>query len=268
MSQNKTRVQGLEEMDSISSAQPNFQQNPVGNGFYQRNMSNTPAHNGTVVSGMGDYRESQAAQQPTPPPTPQQLHQPAPVFAEGTPVVGFLYSVSRSMFGEYWPLHIGKNTIGNNPDNSIVLGEGTVSGSHAILQVRRAKNTGKISAWISDVSSTNGTMVNDDCLGSMPMDCKNGDIITFGDNYQCYLTLIDASVLGLKVSEDFMPVQVASAPVQNSPIQGTNPADTATAPFDPWGNGGATTGSEYEPSRGTIGLDGSTGINKGGTITL
>ena len=244
MSQNKTRIQGLDIEET-----PQFQQAPQqtpNSGFYSRSNRQV----GTIISGVND--DNIASQTP-----------PAPVFTpehkgmSGKPVVGFLYSVSRTMAGEYWPLHIGSNTIGNNPDCDIVLGEGTVSGSHATLQVRRARNTGRVSAWVSDTMSTNGTMVNDTCLGSTPVDCKNGDIITVGDNYQLYLVLIDASLLGLNVNEDFIPL-----------TRGTNSSATSMqdyssdSAFDPWGAGA----DDYIPTDGTIGIDGSSsGNNKGGT---
>ena len=38
--------------------------------------------------------------------------------ASGKPVVGFLYSISKTAAGEFWPIHIGQNTIGQN-----ILGE-------------------------------------------------------------------------------------------------------------------------------------------------
>lgn len=55
----------------------------------------------------------------------------------GKPIVGFLYSISRTGIGEYWPLHIGQNIIGNGPDCDIVLGEGTVSHKHANLHINK-----------------------------------------------------------------------------------------------------------------------------------
>lgn len=236
MSQNKTRIQGLDVDET-----PRFQQaseQPASGGFYSRNAQRPE----TVIQGMND--DVFGAPQTAP------VHKPKQI--AGRPVVGFLYSIARSMIGEFWPIYIGRNSIGNNPDCDIVLGEGTVSGNHATLQVRRDKKNNHISAWIMDSTSTNGTMVNDITLGSSPVDCKNGDIITFGDNYECYFVLIDASQIGLKVSEEFIPFE------QYNPVPGPQPEPT----FDPWG----TNGSDYVPTDGTIGTDGSSASgNKGGT---
>lgn len=250
MSQNKTKIQGL-ELDDVQS-RPSPQASPSANGFYAR--SSSAPHSGTVVAGMMENDQSNTSPFPSPVPTPCQK-----AYASGKPIVGFLYSVSRSMAGEFWTLHVGSNTIGNDPSCDIVLGEGTVSRMHATLQVRRAKKSGSISAWISDTMSTNGTIVNDVCLGSTPVDCKNGDIITVGDNYELYLTLIDTSVLNLKVNEDFIPVQIDSQSTFEgpSPVAGGTSADA----FDPWGN-------DYTPTPGTVGIDGSTDPSHGGTIPL
>lgn len=252
MSQNKTKIQGL-ELDNAQS-RPSPQASPSASGFYAR--SSSAPHGGTVVAGMMENDQPKAASStPTAMPGPSQK-----AYASGKPIVGFLYSVSRSMAGEFWPLHVGSNTIGNDLSCDIVLGEGTVSRMHATLQVRRAKNSGSISAWISDTMSTNGTIVNDVCLGSTPVDCKNGDIITIGDNYELYLTLIDTSLLNLKVSEDFIPVQVDSQSSFDDPSSIAGGAASADS-FDPWGNA-------YTPTPGTVGIDGSTDPSHGGTIPL
>lgn len=247
MSQKKTLIQGLEIDNSQPNSAPNS--NFGANGFYSRS-GNAPQP-GTVVSGMMDTPSSIKGQNTMQVPLQK---------VTSKPVVGFLYSVSRTMAGEYWPLHIGSNTIGNCSKCDIVLGEGTVSNVHATLQIRRAKNTGRISAWISDSTSTNGTLINDTCLGSAPLDCKNGDIITVGDNYQLYLVLIDASALKLEVSKDFIPVDNTELQPSENQVNISN--DNTSGDFNPW------EGSQYTPTPGTIGSDGSFGPNQGGTIPL
>lgn len=236
MSQNKTKIQGLDVDDSSRFQQTS--ERLISSGFYARNSQRS----GTIIQGVNDDASSLPDSVPV-----QNTKQ-----AGDRPVVGFLYSVSRTMTGEFWPIYIGRNIIGNNPDCDIVLGEGTVSGNHATLQVRRDRKNNHISAWIIDSTSTNGTMVNDVTLGSAPVDCKNGDIITFGDNYECYFILIDASQIGLKVCENFIVPDSYDATHSSQ----SNP------PFDPWG----ASDSGYVPSDGTIGIDGSySSENKGGT---
>lgn len=123
------------------------------------------------------------------------------------PLVGFLYSISRTEIGEYWPLYIGQNTIGSSSKNDVYLKEATVSQDHALIVIRKMKNPEKVIASISDARSTNGTMINGVSLGFAAEECKNGDVLTFGENYQCMLILIDTKEVGLSLSDSFISVQ-------------------------------------------------------------
>ncbi len=120
-----------------------------------------------------------------------------------SPVVGFLYSISRFGIGEYWPIHIGSNTIGRSEDCDICLKEETVSSRHASLNVKQMKTTKKVIASIRDEGSKNGLFVNDEELGYDSHECKNSDIITIGDNYKLLFILINAEDMGLEVSKNF-----------------------------------------------------------------
>ena len=249
MSQNKTVIQGLEPADS-----PN-QSGGAGQSFYSRGGQ---ASRGTVVPGMsGNYGGGNDQRVKQPVQQPQQK-----TSASGKPVVGFLYSVSRTAAGEFWPLHIGQNTIGQNPSCDISLAEGTVSGEHAVLVVRKMKNPEKVIASISDARSTNGTMINGESLGFSAVECKNGDIITVGDNYELYLILVDAPTLGLSVSENFIAVETEEQFYEDQPGPGgyTRPGEPYSGPTPPpFG---------FNPG-GTVGFDGSgSDSNKGGTIGM
>lgn len=123
---------------------------------------------------------------------------------DNTPVIGFLYSISRKGIGEYWPLHLGTNTIGRTNDNDIVLLEKSVSEHHATLSIKQMKSTGKLIASIRDVGSKNGMYLNDEELDYDNHTCKLNDIITVGSCYKLLLILIDAADYGLSVAEDFM----------------------------------------------------------------
>jgi pSer/pThr/pTyr-binding forkhead associated (FHA) protein len=249
MSQNKTVIPGLEPSDA------NYGQGGSSSNFYSRNSQ--PASRGTVIPGMGtnapekpaDNRPQQRSANPT-----------------GKPVVGFLYSVSRTPAGEFWPLHIGQNTIGKAPSCDICLKEGTVSTDHAVLVVRKMKNPEKVIASISDARSTNGTMLNGQSLGFSAEECKNGDIITIGDNYELFLILIDAATLGLKVQEGFIPVETADE---------EEVFDDGPEPFFPGSQRPTRAGTGFDPydfnpaAGGTVGLDGSNPYSdKGGTVGL
>lgn len=253
MSQNKTVIQGLEPADAPNQnggASPNF---------YSR--GGNAAGRGTVVPNMMDNTADSS--NPVGRRQPASVQQPKPN-SSGKPVVGFLYSISRTAAGEYWPLHIGQNTIGQNPASDIVLSEGTVSSDHAVLVVRKMKNPEKIIASISDARSTNGTMINGESLGFTAVECKNGDVITVGDNYELYLILVDAPTLGLSVSENFIATQQEETAYYEGPEGYTRPGEE----FQPYG--GPTPppfGGGFNPG-GTVGFDGSGSGDKGGTVGM
>ena len=140
------------------------------------------------------------------------MHENAPGVSENrvmsrqedtTPVVGFLYSISRKGIGEYWPLHLGTNTIGRSSECDIVLRERSISERHATLSIKQMKTTHKLIASIRDTGSKNGMYLNEEELDYDNHTCKNNDIITIGFNYKLLLLLIDAEQYGLSVSEDF-----------------------------------------------------------------
>lgn len=256
MSQNKTVIQGLEP-DNSPQRRTSPPRGSEGNSFYSR--GNHPhGKPGTVVPGMSNNSPYAAngIEQGQQAPQGQPIRKSAP---SGKPVVGFLYSVSRTPAGEFWPIQIGRNTIGQSPDNDIQLPEGTVSSSHAILVTRQVK--GNIIAAITDSMSTNGTMINGETIGFTPEQCKSGDIITIGNNYQLYLILVDAAQLGLSVSKDFIPIEAEEEDNQEEEIPSFDPNSTHPGGYYPEGS--------YSPSGGTIGLDGSVlGNNHGGTVSM
>ena len=120
------------------------------------------------------------------------------------PIVGFLYSISRRGETEYWPLHIGKNTVGRSNDNDIVLLENSISFSHADICINQTNNG--LKASIYDKGSKKGTMVNGEELAFDRYECRNGDIIEIG-NYQLYLIIIDSDEIGLKISDKFIETE-------------------------------------------------------------
>lgn len=171
MAQGKTIVPGMEDLSS----------------GYSRNSSNNNdfENTGTRIRGL-DFPEVQK---------------------NAKPLLGFLYSVSRTSYGEYWPLYQGSNSIGSSNECDIVLKEGTVSMQHAELVVRKMKNSGDVDAAIIDQRSTNGTMVNGESIKiSVPRECITNDIITIGDHYELLLILIKAKEHGLDLIKNFISV--------------------------------------------------------------
>ena len=257
MSQNKTVIQGLEPGTNYSSPSGSTNQN-----FYSR--SGHASARGTVVPGMQDaIPESNNIQERVNAPQTNRVIQ------SGKPVVGFLYSVSRTPLGEFWPIQMGKNTIGQSSDNDIVLLEGTISSKHAVIVTRPGKNG--IIAAIKDTESTNGTLINGEPIDFSAEECHDGDIITIGNNYQFLFILIDSAKLGLATNKDFIPVEGTDSMPDDPDIPIFNPGGT-TRPggFDPYydgpTDGGGTSG--YSPTGGTVGMDGSSMGGHGGTIPM
>jgi pSer/pThr/pTyr-binding forkhead associated (FHA) protein len=153
------------------------------------------------------------------------------------PIMGFLFSVSRTPFGEFWPLYVGSNTIGRGSKNAICLSEASVSESHATIVIRKMQRQGNangIFVFIQDTGSMCGTLLNGDTLDFNPKECKSGDIITIGANYELYLLLVDPDELGLKVKPEFQATEKKSVPAnlgtpeawnQGQPRMGMNAGD-------------------------------------------
>lgn len=258
MSQNKTKIQGLDAAEARGGANGGYAQGGGSDSFYSRGN----AKNGTYVPGMGGPRQQKSSYDANG--TQYMSGEPQrKTVGSGKPMVGFLYSVSRTAMGEFWPLQIGKNTIGQRPSSDVFLPEATVSGDHAVIVLRQVKDG--IIAAITDSTSTNGTKINGEIIGFQPVECHNGDIITIGNSYELLFILIDADRLNLKVAEDFAAIDIEAEedPAPFFPGGGnTNPGA-----YDPTGNPAAWgTTSMYSPG-GTVGLDGGmAGGRKGGTV--
>lgn len=167
----------------------------------------------------------------------------------GKPLMGFFFSVSKTPFGEFWPLYAGPNTIGRNNGNTVQLHEATVSGSHATLVIRRMQQNGVnngLSVFIQDTGSAVGTMLNGCTIDFTPQYCKSGDIITIGENYELYLVLVDADAIGISVKDGFMPSE--QEPV--SMPTGINPFEwgiSSKSRFEKGEHKGTLPGSSFNP---------------------
>ena len=170
------------------------------------------------------------------------------------PVVGFLYSISRKGIGEFWPLHLGTNTIGRSSDMDIVLKEMTVSEHHADILVKQLKKSqNKVIASIRDAGSKTGIIVNDEELDYDMHKCETNDIITIGSCYRLLLLLIDADKYGLTVADNFMPADEIEGGENYSAVGGTD------SMYD---------SSNRNVDTGTVDLNGAGFEGPGGTVDL
>lgn len=183
------------------------------------------------------------------------------------PIIGFLYSVSRTIVGEYWPLHYGQNVIGSSPESDIILPEATVSRKHAVLHINKMKKPEKIEATIADCQSTNGTMLNGNSVSVVrPLECVNGDIITIGECYELFFILVDLVANGLNPSDKFMAIcndddyDLGEGMFSDSDSHATRDQQD----FPPHFERPEYQGGTYR-SDSTVGMDSGTGFSKGGT---
>ena len=65
-------------------------------------------------------------------------------------------------------------TVGRAPDNDVVVGDPATSGRHGRIEVRAG------AFWISDLGSTNGTLINGEPV--IEKQLSDGDLITIGQN--------------------------------------------------------------------------------------
>ena len=220
-----------------------------GNNPYARSKGGQRTGNETYIPGMNDYTPGSA-------PAPAAAN---PKAKPNTPVVGFLYSISRKGIGEYWPLHLGTNTIGRSEDNDICLKEMSVSSKHATLSIKQMKSTHKLIASIRDTGSKTGMYLNDEELDYENHTCKANDIITVGANYKLLLILIDAEEYGLSVSEEFVEDKEVSEAPASYQARGGFGDDATQNNFRPYSS------DHRNVDTGTVDLSGAGFDEPGGT---
>lgn len=266
MSQNKTVIQGLEPADTGATRNPY----DSGQNFYTRGTS--AASKGTIVPGMMENpaQQSFSSQENV---NSQTSYSGPKKLQPGKPIVGFLYSISKTGLGEFWPLQLGKNSIGQSKDSDIILSEGTVSSNHAVIIIRQGRSG--IIAAIKDSESTNGTMINGEPIDFSAEECHDGDIITIGKNYECIFILLDPQKKGLSTNPNFIRVEQENDDFEDDvfdipSFNNNNP--TKPGGFSPFNDGPTswgTKGNNGNYSDGTVGMDGSvSGGNHGGTVSM
>lgn len=114
------------------------------------------------------------------PPADKRSHKKTQIVAEvkRTPVVGWLVALTGNHKGEDFRIREGRNAIGSDPGNEIVLTDGTVSSKHAHINYIEK---GDVRQFILvDMDSTNGTFLNDSSDPLSKEELVDGDTIAFG----------------------------------------------------------------------------------------
>ena len=137
-------------------------------------------------------------------------------------VVGVLFSISRGILGEMFPLYLGRNVIGQTANCDICLKEKSVSSEHAILYIRKEENPAQLNMTITDYNSTYGTTVNemDARYETLPV-CEN-DVLTIGKHYQFLVKIFDVDTARLTEDIDFEELTDNSANTGCPYEEGTN----------------------------------------------
>lgn len=125
----------------------------------------------------------------------------------GKPLVGFLFSYSKTAEGEYWPLFEGKNVLGSHNNCHIALHEQSVSNPHAEIFAIRKKGEERLEFRIRDAGSEISTIVDGEQLmvGDPIAILKDRSVIQIG-KYTLSCVLIDYVAEQMAPNPDFSPV--------------------------------------------------------------
>jgi dipeptidyl aminopeptidase/acylaminoacyl peptidase len=99
---------------------------------------------------------------------------PLEQIASGTGFAALLTFESGPFAGRIVALPSQMVTVGRAPDNDVVVGDPATSGHHGMIEVRNGF------FWISDLGSTNGTLVNGEPV--IEEQLSDGDMIAIGQN--------------------------------------------------------------------------------------
>lgn len=120
-------------------------------------------------------------------------------------LVGVLYSISRGIIGEIFPLYLGRNIIGMSEKCDVRLQETTVSPEHAILHVKKHESEGVVhyEATVTDFNSMYGTAVNGVDGRYDSLDVNDGDVMSVGAHYKFLVRFFDKMNAPMEEDADF-----------------------------------------------------------------
>lgn len=166
----------MSDRTKISAPQPNAPEAEAG-GFYAPSAQTPGAASRTFVPGMKRRPEAAAFAEEEP------ERRAAAVKVQDRKIAGFLFTRSADDRGELYPVYLGRNTIGADPQCDIYLAEATVSPAHAVILVRALPGGRPIQVCIADYNSGFGTSVNGQRIGGDRTPLEDGDLIAVGRGY-------------------------------------------------------------------------------------
>lgn len=156
-------------------------------------------------------------------------------------VVGVLFSNSRTMLGDVFPVYLGKNIIGSDKSCEICLGEESVAPFHAQLIVRKLGSPDLYEVSLNAVSEQNNVAVNSNRIFTVESIVTENDILRIGEHSDLILRLFAPETYSLQENPDFKCIG-------DEKKSDTVPPVPPSSPYSPSaleGNGGL-----YSPSPG------------------
>lgn len=216
MSQNKTIVPDVNYEDLGDST--------AYNSLYSPSNGSADVNNHTVVPGSdvgGGNGFSTPASQPSSMSAGQNTSRM--IKMQERVIVGVLFSISRGLLGEIFPLYLGRNIIGTTDFCDVCLRESTVSSEHAILYIRKDPE-GDFEITLTDYNSMYGSAVNNVDARYEVLPVHENDVLTIGSHYKLLVKLFNTEKAGLQedpAMEEMPQSQVI--PQSQTPLPSQNP---------------------------------------------
>ena len=185
MSQNKTIVPGV-DYENLSNTE--LDDSLYGSLYSRSEESDNRTYIPDVSKPLGELGQEVMPQRE---PSLGQTEENRQVSLQNRVVVGVLFSISRGLLGEMFPLYLGRNVIGQTANCDICLREKSVSSEHAILYIRKEGNPAQLNMSITDYNSTYGTTVNEMDARYETLPVNENDVLTIGKHYQFLIKIFD-----------------------------------------------------------------------------
>ena len=193
MSQNKTIVPG-QRVHSMENLNVDISE------VYKQSASPKTSMKTVVSTAQDDKPQTNSANDTT-----NQSMTGRSIVIQERPIVGFLYTISRTVNGEIYPLYLGRNIVGRSDDCDIQLQENTVSEHHAVIVIRVVGQAEKrLIASITDHNSTCGTTINGDIIDFDTHIIEDHDHIVVGSAYELVFFKLDVQALRLTQCPHFL----------------------------------------------------------------
>lgn len=202
MSQNKTIVPGV-DFDNVNT--------DIDESFYAGLYSRSSAENSkeTFIPGMGKQSASPSVRNNSQASVQQRsngiVEESRTISLQNRVVVGVLFSVSKGLLGEIFPLYLGRNLIGKSSNCDVCLYENTVSSEHAILYIRKISGNpvSNYDITLTDYNSLYGSTVNQEDGRYETLPVKENDIITIGRHYKFLVKIFNVDESSFTEDEEF-----------------------------------------------------------------